>query len=45
MLKKVKVSGNVAEDEDSDYDIEDDKDEQDSDEQDRNEQDRDRNEV
>ena len=44
MLKKVKVSGNVAEGEDSDYDIEDDKDEQDSDEQDRNEQDRNRNE-
>ena len=45
MFKKVKVSGNVAEDEDSDYNIEDDRDEQDSDEQDRNEQDRDRNEV
>ena len=44
MLQKVKVSGNVAKDEDSDYDIEDDRDEQDSDEQDRNEQDRDRNE-
>ena len=44
MLKKVEVSGNVTEDEDSDYDIEDDRDEQDSDEQDRNEQDRDRNE-
>ena len=44
MLKKVKVSGNVAKDEDSDYDIEDGRNEQDSDEQDRNEQDRDRNE-
>ena len=43
MLKKVKVSGNVA-DEDSDYDIEDDGDKQESDEQDRNEQDRDGNE-
>ena len=44
MLKKVKVSGNVTDDEDSDYDIEDDRDKQESDEQDRNEQDRDGNE-
>ena len=44
MLKKVKVSGNVADDEDSDYDIEDDRDKQESNEQDRNELDRDGNE-